>query len=66
MLGGAALVLALQISGIKPLGFWPAVWGLFFCLTLYISVSLFTRAPAKKADEIINYLRFMLPKGNFI
>lgn len=66
MIVGAILVLVLQLSGSKPLGLWPGVWGLLVCLTLYILVSLVTRAPKEKADEFIGYLKEALPKGNFI
>jgi SSS family solute:Na+ symporter len=66
MIGGSALVLVLQISGVKPLGLWPGVWGLILCLFLYIAVSLLTRAPEEKAREFMDYLRDTLPRGNFI
>ncbi len=65
MIVGAILVLALQLSGIKPLGLWPGVWGLVVCIALYILVSLLTPAPRQKAEEFIHYLREVLPKGNF-
>jgi SSS family solute:Na+ symporter len=66
MITGAILVLVLQVSGSKPLGLWPGVWGLMVCLALYILVSLWTRAPKEKADEFINFLQEALPKGKFI
>lgn len=66
MITGAILVLLLQLSGSKPLGLWPGVWGLMLCLALYILVSLFTRAPKEKAEEFISYLKEALPKGKFI
>jgi len=66
MIIGAILVLILQITGIKPLGWWPGVWGAIVCTGLYIIVSLFTKAPAKKAEEFIGYLKEELPKRNFI
>ena len=66
MIMGAILVLVLQLSGSKPLGLWPGVWGFMLCLALYVLVSLVTRAPKEKAEEFINYLKEALPKGNFI
>jgi SSS family solute:Na+ symporter len=66
MIIGAILVLILQITGIKPLGWWPGVWGAIVCTGLYIIVSLFTKAPVQKAEEFIGYLKEELPKRNFI
>jgi SSS family solute:Na+ symporter len=66
MVGGAILVLALQVSGSKPLGLWPGVWGLMVCIALYVFVSLCTRPPVQKAKEFLEYLHEALPKGNFV
>ncbi len=66
MVGGAILVLTLQVSGSKPFGLWPGVWGLMLCIGLYVSISLYTRPPAQKAEEFLQYLKEALPKGNFI
>jgi SSS family solute:Na+ symporter len=66
MIVGAILVLTLQVSGSKPLGLWPGVWGLMVCTGLYIIVSLYTDPPVRKAEEFIQYLREALPRGNFI
>jgi SSS family solute:Na+ symporter len=66
MVLGAALVLTLQLTGYKPLGWWPGVWGFIVCIALYVVVSLMTKAPVKKAQEFINYLKKELPKRNFI
>jgi SSS family solute:Na+ symporter len=63
---GALLVLILQISGVKPLGMWPGVWGLMFCTALYVIVSLVTRPPLQKAEEFIAFLEEELPKGRFM
>jgi SSS family solute:Na+ symporter len=62
MLIGALVVLGLQLTGIKPLGWWPGVWGLLVSVALYIVVSLLTEAPARKAEEFIGYLEEELPK----
>jgi SSS family solute:Na+ symporter len=66
MVLGAILVLALQITGYKPLGWWPGVWGFIVCIVFYVVVSLMTKAPVKKAQEFISYLSKELPKRNFI
>jgi SSS family solute:Na+ symporter len=66
MVVGAILVLTLQLTGYKPLGWWPGVWGFIVCIVLYVVVSLMTKAPVKKAQEFITYLNKELPKRNFI
>jgi SSS family solute:Na+ symporter len=63
---GAVLVLILQVTGWKPLGMWPGVWGFIVCVLLYVGVSLFTTAPARKAESFIGYLEETLPKHNLI
>ena len=66
MLIGGVLVLILQVTGYKPLGMWPGVWGLIACVILYVGVSLVTNAPTEKAEEFIGYLEETLPKHRFI
>ncbi|MGD2271806.1 MAG: sodium:solute symporter family protein [Desulfobacterales bacterium] len=66
MVIGAALVLALQLTGYKPLGMWPGVWGLIVSVVLYVGISFFTEAPLQKAEEFIGYLEKNLPKHRFI
>ena len=66
MLIGAAVVLILQVTGYKPLGMWPGIWGSAVCLVLYIVISLVTRAPEAKAAEFIGYLEDNLSKHKFI
>ena len=66
MVLGAILVLTLQLTGYKPLGWWPGVWGFIVCIVLYIIVSLVTQAPTQKAEKFIGYLKKELPKRNFI
>ncbi|MEJ2067377.1 MAG: sodium:solute symporter family protein [Deltaproteobacteria bacterium] len=66
MVLGAILVLTLQITGYKPLGWWPGVWGFIVCIVLYVFISLVTKPPVKKAQEFISYLNKELPKRNFI
>jgi SSS family solute:Na+ symporter len=63
---GAIVVLLFQVTGWKPLGWWPGTWGFIVCAILFVSVSLATKPPKKKADEFIGYLKDKLDKGNFI
>lgn len=63
---GAVVVLVLQVTGWKPLGWWPGPWGLVVCLALFFGVSLVTRPPMEKAEEFTGYLAGALKKGNFI
>lgn len=63
---GGLLVGYLEISGLKPLGQSSGVWGLLVSVALYIGVSLVTKAPERKAQEFISYLRGALKeKGAF-
>jgi SSS family solute:Na+ symporter len=66
MLGGGALVLFLQITGFKPMGMWPGVWGLIACVLLYVVISLVTKAPTERAEEFVGYLEKTLGKHRFI
>jgi SSS family solute:Na+ symporter len=63
---GAIVVLFFQISGLRPLGWWPGTWGAVVCLPLFIIVSLLTRPPAEKVTEFMGYLKEKLKEGNFI
>jgi len=64
-IAGAILVLILQVTGWRPMGWWPGTWGFIVCVVLFIGVSLATRPPREKAEEFIGYLREALKKGNF-
>jgi len=66
MIVGAIIVLVLQVTNYKPLGLWPAVWGIIVCVILFIAVSLVTRPPLEKANEFMDYLHGELQKGNFV
>ncbi len=66
IVSGAVLVLVLQVTGMKPLGWWPGLWGLILCTLVFISVSLMTRPPSEKADEFIGYLSGKLSSGGYI
>ncbi len=54
----------LYISGWKPLGVWPSVWGFIVSITLFITVSLATEKPSK-ADEFIDYIEKKMDDYNF-
>lgn len=66
MIGGASIVLFLQLTGYKPLGMWPGVWGLIVCLILYVAISLLTVAPIQKAEDFIGYINQNLSKYKFV
>jgi len=63
---GAIVVLLFQVTGWKPLGWWPGTWGFIVCVILFIGVSLATKPPKKKAEEFIGYLKEKLAEGKFI
>ncbi len=66
MIVGAIIVLVFQLTGCKPLGWWPGVWGFVVCVPLFVIVSLATKPPREKAEEFIGYLKGALKKGRFI
>ncbi len=66
MIVGAIVVLVFQVTGWKPLGWWPGTWGFIVCVPLFIGVSLATKPPREKAEEFIGYLKGALKKGKFI
>ncbi|MDH5363790.1 MAG: sodium:solute symporter family protein [Dehalococcoidia bacterium] len=63
---GAIIVLTLQVTGYKPLGWWPGTWGILACVILFIAVSLATKPPLEKAEEFMGYLKEKLALGNFV
>lgn len=65
MLVGIIIVLLLQITGIKPFGQWPAVWGFLGACTTFVMVSLFTRPP-QNAAEFFDVLRNYLDEHNVV
>jgi SSS family solute:Na+ symporter len=66
MITGAIIVLIFQVTGWRPLGWWPGVWGFVVCVPLFVIVSLATRPPKEKAEEFLGYLKGALKKGKFI
>ncbi len=65
-IAGAIVVLLLQVTGWKPLGWWPGTWGIVICLPMFIIVSLLTKPPREKAEEFMGYLQRKLTQGHFI
>ncbi|MFW5786646.1 MAG: sodium:solute symporter family protein [Halanaerobiales bacterium] len=63
---GAITAVFLQFSGIKPLGHWPGVWTLLITTTVFIGVSLVTKAPKYKAERFMNYLADETDKKNIL
>lgn len=43
ILGGSAVVVWAQLTGARPLGAWPGVWGLIVATALFVGVSLLSR-----------------------
>jgi SSS family solute:Na+ symporter len=66
MIVGAIIVLIFQLTGWRPLGWWPGVWGFVVCVPLFVIVSLTTKPPKEKAEEFLGYLKGALKKGRFI
>lgn len=57
ILGGAAVVLGLQLGGWRPLGQWPGVWGLAAAAAVFVAASLATRPAAEGAARWAAVLR---------
>ena len=51
ILGGGAVVVWTQLTGARPLGAWPGVWGLLVASALFVAVSLLTRPIEASALE---------------
>lgn len=45
----------MYVANIKPLGWWPSVWGFLVTLLLFVVVSLLTPSP-DKSDEFVDYV----------
>ncbi|MEA3441956.1 MAG: sodium:solute symporter family protein [Chloroflexota bacterium] len=66
MIAGAVVVLVFQVTGLKPLGIWPGVWGAIVCTVLFFVISFVTKPPKEKAEEFTSYLKEKLTEGKFI
>lgn len=51
--GGGLIVIALFMTGVKPLGLPPGIWALPVAAVLFIVVSLVTRPPEARAREFL-------------
>jgi len=53
MIIGSAVTVFLYISGIKPLGQWPPVWGLLISVIVFVITSMMTKPPREDLIEKI-------------
>ncbi|MGO1343276.1 sodium:solute symporter family protein [Chromohalobacter japonicus] len=53
ILGGGVLVVALYITGAKPLGWPPGIWALPVACVLFVGISLITSSPRRNAEAFI-------------
>jgi solute:Na+ symporter, SSS family len=63
---GGLVATVFQYGAIRPLGLWPGVWSGLVAVVLFIVISLFTKAPEKKAEEFIGYLSVELKRKKII
>jgi SSS family solute:Na+ symporter len=63
---GSITALHLQLSSWRPFGYGAGVWTLIVSTSIFIILSLFTKAPKKKADEFIDYINKECNKRNII
>lgn len=54
---GGSLVFFLELTATKWLGQGSGVWGLLTAVTLFVVVSLFTKAPQHKATAFLTYIK---------
>lgn len=55
MIVGGFIVGVMYVLNLKPLGQWPAIWGIIIAAAIFIVVSLVTKPP-EKADEFVEYV----------
>ncbi|MED3574587.1 sodium:solute symporter family protein [Cytobacillus praedii] len=60
------MVIILEFAKIKPLGLASGIWGIVISAILFIAVSLITKAPEKKADEFLSYLKTELKRSKIV
>jgi SSS family solute:Na+ symporter len=63
---GSITALHLQLSSWRPFGYGAGVWTLIVSTSIFIILSLFTKAPKKKAEEFIDYINKECNKRNII
>lgn len=54
---GAVLVLAVEFTGVKPLGLASGIWGLLVSAAVFVGVSLVTKRPKEKANTFLNIMK---------
>lgn len=59
MAAGGLAVGYMYVTGMKPLGHWPPLWGLILSGTVFVSVSLLTRRP-ESTDHFMDSIREFL------
>ncbi|GGK01877.1 pantothenate permease [Lentibacillus kapialis] len=57
VLVGAMLVLAIEFTGIKPLGLASGIWGLLVSTAIFVGVSLVTPTPREKANAFMGIMK---------
>jgi solute:Na+ symporter, SSS family len=66
VIASGIIVLYLEFIKLKPLGIASGIWGLLISTTLFITISLLTKAPEQKANEFISYIKTELTKSKRI
>lgn len=54
---GSVIVLLIEATSFRPLGLASGIWGFSVSVTLFIVVSLLTKAPEEKATEFMDYIK---------
>ncbi len=60
VIGSGILVIIFEAFRMKPLGLSAGIWGLILSTTIFILVSLITKAPKEKAEEFLGYVKMAL------
>ncbi len=66
IIAGGVVAFWFQFADIKPLGWWPGIWSGIVSTVLFITISLITTPPEKKASEFIEYVNGALKEKNAI
>ena len=60
------IVIIFELAKLKPLGLASGIWGIVISTLLFIIVSLMTKAPEKKANEFMTYLKTELRRNKIV
>lgn len=63
VVGAGLLVIILELTKLKPLGLASGIWAIVISTILFVGVSLVTKAPEKKANEFLSYVKEELSKN---